>query len=93
MKAEGWYVDPFGVHEARWISDGSPTALVRDGGTESHDAPVQATYDGPLIPIGSENEGAGESGDQLRADSDEGPFDPQAGSRAAWDAFDQLPKP
>ena len=30
MNEEGWYVDPFGRHEALWISDGTPTALVRD---------------------------------------------------------------
>jgi hypothetical protein len=37
---EGWYVDPFGVHAARWFSDGTPTALVRDqGGIESRDDP------------------------------------------------------
>jgi hypothetical protein len=39
MREEGWYVDPFGHHEARWISDGSPTALVRDGQIESKDPP------------------------------------------------------
>ena len=27
MNAEGWYVDPFGAHEARWFSNGSPTLL------------------------------------------------------------------
>ena len=91
MNAEGWYVDPFGVHEARWFSDGSPTALVRDGSTESHDAPTQATYDGQLTPVETEDESGGEG--LRRADSDEGPFDPQAGSRAAWDIFDQRPKP
>jgi hypothetical protein len=32
---EGWYTDPFGRHEARWLSDGSPTKLVRDGDAES----------------------------------------------------------
>ena len=29
MNAEGWYVDPYGLHGARWFSDGTPTALVR----------------------------------------------------------------
>ena len=29
MSAEGWHEDPFAVHEARWFSDGRPTALVR----------------------------------------------------------------
>jgi len=36
---EGWYTDPFGRHEARWISSGRPTLLVRDGDVESHDDP------------------------------------------------------
>ncbi len=36
---EGWFTDPFGRHEARWFSAGSPTSLVRDGGTESRDEP------------------------------------------------------
>ena len=36
---EGWCADPFGRHEARWISNGSPTSLVRDGQVESHDPP------------------------------------------------------
>ena len=36
---EGWHADPFGRHEARWMSDGTPTTLVRDGDVESCDAP------------------------------------------------------
>jgi hypothetical protein len=34
---EGWYTDSFGDHEARWMSAGRPTNLVRDGDTESYD--------------------------------------------------------
>ena len=36
---EGWYTDPYGRHEARWLSDGTPTKLVRDRGVESYDKP------------------------------------------------------
>jgi hypothetical protein len=36
---EGWYTDPYGRHEARWMSAGSPTKLVRDSGVESYDDP------------------------------------------------------
>jgi hypothetical protein len=36
---EGWYTDPYGRHEARWMSAGTPTKLVRDGGVESYDDP------------------------------------------------------
>jgi hypothetical protein len=36
---EGWFTDPFGRHEARWLSFGKPTELVRDGAAESYDEP------------------------------------------------------
>jgi hypothetical protein len=39
QEQEGWFTDPFGRHEARWLSDGTPTKLVRDGGVESYDEP------------------------------------------------------
>jgi hypothetical protein len=39
--ASGWFVDPYGRHEARWISAGTPTALVRDGDVEHHDPPPE----------------------------------------------------
>ena len=37
MPEEGWYSDPYRVHEQRWFSDGTPTILVRDRGTTSKD--------------------------------------------------------
>jgi hypothetical protein len=37
---EGWYTDPYARHEARWMSQGSATGLVRDGITEGHDDPI-----------------------------------------------------
>jgi hypothetical protein len=42
---EGWFTDPFERHEARWMSQGTPTALVRDGNIEGSD-PVAS---GPFI--------------------------------------------
>ena len=48
MSAEGWYRDPFGEHEDRWFSAGTPTRLVRDAGVESHDEPPSSEYSGPL---------------------------------------------
>lgn len=36
---EGWFTDPYGIHEARWLSEGRPTQLVRDSGSESYDKP------------------------------------------------------
>ena len=69
MNAEGWYQDPFRLHEARWISDGTPTALVRDGGAESQDPPPSATFDGQLEPVAEDAPADGE--DLRRADDEE----------------------
>jgi hypothetical protein len=44
MAEEGWYSDPYGVHEHRWFSDGTPTNLVRDHGKTSHDSRPQTAY-------------------------------------------------
>lgn len=50
VKAQGWYGDPFRRHNARWFSDGNPTALVRDEGVESKDPPPKTGYIGRLEP-------------------------------------------
>ena len=43
-RAQNWCVDPFGRHEARWFSQGNPTALVRDDGVESQDPPPENAF-------------------------------------------------
>lgn len=69
MKAEGWYRDPYGSHEARWFSEGTPTALVRDGTAESHDEPAGTEFELPLVPITDlESE---DGSDLLRAGSED----------------------
>jgi len=88
MKAEGWYQDPFQLHEARWISDGAPTALVRDRGVESQDPPPETTFDGKLEPVPEDAPADGE--DLRRADEEEAGsaiFDPNAAVGAAWETF------
>jgi uncharacterized membrane protein len=64
---QGWFVAPFGVHELRWFSQGSPTALVRDGRTETTDPPPEESVPGPPVrstvpsrpgPAGSDPKGA-----------------------------------
>lgn len=35
----GWFKDPCQIHDERWISEGVPTELVRDGAVESLDPP------------------------------------------------------
>jgi len=47
---QGWFEDPFGVHQHRWISRGRPSDLVRDDGAESYDAPPDGPLPGPLVP-------------------------------------------
>jgi hypothetical protein len=44
MSEEGWYSDPYRVHEHRWFSNGTPTDLVRDQGSTSQDAPPEIAY-------------------------------------------------
>ena len=44
MPEEGWYSDPYRVHEQRWFSDGTPTILVRDQGTTTKDPPPDGPY-------------------------------------------------
>jgi hypothetical protein len=49
--AEGWYRDPYGIHQDRWFSAGTPTSLVRDRGTEGHDDPPGYPPPGPPVEI------------------------------------------
>jgi hypothetical protein len=70
---EGWCTDPFGRHEARWISAGAATRLVRDAGTESYDEPPDEEPSHVAEPIIS----VGGSGSIRRADdAQEEYFDP-----------------
>jgi hypothetical protein len=85
MRAEGWYRDPYKVHTDRWFSYGSPTALVRDAGQESHDPPPNEPFVGPLVE--SDLVDTSNADDLRRADSDEGTFVPDAESNVAWDTF------
>ena len=86
---EGWYTDPFGRHDARWISQGTPTSLVRDGTVEGSDpvanGPVKVT------PVRIEGHPVVDGSDLLRADDAEreGPFDQEHATRVGHDAFDQ----
>jgi hypothetical protein len=78
---EGWYKDPFGIHEARWISAGRPTKLVRDNSVESNDDPPSETFDGALEPLGESDSADGS--DLLRADTTSD-YEPQVTTDAAW---------
>ena len=86
MEEEGWYVDPYGIHQARWISAGAPTALVRDGDVETQDPPPHIPYVGQLEELAETDPENAE--DLMRADqADTTSFDPDDEARAAWDTF------
>ena len=78
---EGWFTDPFERHEARWLSDGTPTSLVRDGDVEGHDDPP----DEPPSRVPERIAPPGGPDSTLRADKAERDYDPQRGVRRAWD--------
>ena len=75
MKAQGWYLDPYQVHEDRYFSDGQPTKLVRDGGKESYDPPPAGPPKTELVEVAHVEQDY--NADLRRAD------DPSAG--AVWD--------
>jgi hypothetical protein len=69
--AQGWYRDPFHVHEDRYFSAGQPTKLVRDDGRESYDEPPDEPYAAAgLVPV-PEAEDDVTGRDLLRADAAE----------------------
>jgi hypothetical protein len=86
---EGWYSDPFARHEARWMSQGNPTSLVRDGAVEGSD-PV-ANGPAVAVPVRIETGPAENASDLLRADDAERalPYEHGQATRNALDAFDQ----
>jgi hypothetical protein len=63
---QGWYTDPFRLHEARYFSAGHPTKLVRDGTQESYDLPPDGAPSGPADPLDEADEG--DASDLRRAD-------------------------
>lgn len=86
---QGWYRDPYGTHEDRYISCGMPTKLVRDGGRESYDAPADPTLLRDLIPADQDGD-AGDGSDLRRADdTSAAPYDRAKARRAALDVFDR----
>jgi hypothetical protein len=86
VREEGWYEDPYGIHEARWFSDGEPTKLVRDGTTESSDPAPAHPPDHP--PVSLPPAGSGPS-DLLRADAAEAGDPGGDVDEAILDAFAQ----
>ena len=85
ISAEGWYRDPFAIHEDRWMSQGRPTKLVRDGGTEAYDPPPDLPLPDVLVPVDPDG-GLGEAGQQSGYNQESGYSNRRAG-QAALDAI------
>ena len=89
--AQGWYRDPYGLHEDRYFSVGAATKLVRDGDTESYDEPPdQPLPDAPLVPAPSPEDDEDHGLDLRRADeaSSEDPYSAEVAKQRAFDVFD-----
>jgi hypothetical protein len=87
VKAQGWYRDPYLVHEDRYFSAGHPTKLVRDGGIDNYDPPPAGPPKVELVEVRRTEPGDGS--DLRRAgDPSAGPAisDPRAFFWAAVDS-------
>jgi hypothetical protein len=87
---EGWYTDPYALHEARWMSEGKPTKLVRDAGVESYDEPPDEPP--KCVPERIVTEARKDGSDLKRADDAEreDPYDPKKAYRKAQDYLDSF---
>jgi hypothetical protein len=73
--AQGWYRDPYGLHEDRYFSQGRPTKLVRDSEAECFDPPpAQPLPEGDLVPANQPGRGAADGSDLLRVDRPSGRY-------------------
>ena len=89
LQAQGWYRDPWAIHEDRYFSKGVPTKLIRDDGRESYDPPPDRPLpEGELVPAPAGHEVTGPS-DLRRADeaSDKPPYDAARARRALLDVL------
>jgi hypothetical protein len=89
--AQGWYRDPYGIHQDRYFSAGTATKLVRDGGREAYDTvPDRPLPEGDLVPAHEIDEERRDRADLRRADDASAePYDPVVARRAALDVFDR----
>ena len=87
-QAEGWYRDPFAIHEDRWMSQGRPTKLVRDGGAEAYDPPPDLPLPAELVPAVSDGgEAPGPPGPGEGEAGQETGYSDRRARRAAFDAI------
>ena len=85
--AEGWYRDPFGLHDGRWLSGGRPTDLVCDDAQVTHDEPPDEPMPASLERL---LEGGPTNGEDLKRIGDAKPregMDPKEQSQRVWDVI------
>jgi hypothetical protein len=85
---EGWFTDPYAVHDARWLSDGRPTKLVRDGEVESYDEPPLGLP--TAVPERLEADPSAANGDDLIRADDAEQTDPYESPSQAMEALDSF---
>jgi len=86
---EGWYTDPFARHEARWMSQGTPTPLVRDGKVEAHDPAPNEPFKVTPVRVGDDTKVSG-SNFRRADDAERGPaYDAHEAARRASDSFNR----
>jgi hypothetical protein len=88
--AQGWFRDPFGVHEDRYFSAGQPTKLVRDRDVEAYDEPPDRPFAASdLVPAARDAE-TGLAGSDLRRADDADLDEPYSADRARRAAIDSV---
>ena len=85
MRAQGWYRDPYLVHEDRYFSAGQPTKLVRDGGKESYDPPPAGP---PRAELVEASHGEAPDGTDLRRADDQSAGAAYEAKGAFWAVMD-----
>ena len=89
---EGWCTDPYGVHEARWLSNGAATPLVRDGDVEGHDPPPDEPFKVTPVLIWDARNPARSLEEIRREDEEEkagASYNEEEATRRAFDVIDQ----
>jgi hypothetical protein len=86
-QAQGWYRDPYAIHEDRYLSAGMPTKLVRDGDQEAYDPPPDRPMPpGELVPVEASDNGVTDGSDLIRAGDRS---DPNRAKDAVFTVFDR----
>jgi hypothetical protein len=86
---QGWFHDPYGIHQDRYFSAGRATKLVRDGRRESYDPPPDRPQP-ELVLVSAESGEPGDATDLRRADdASTKPYRTGEAIRAALDVFDR----